>query len=139
MSGSAPHLHTVRVRYAESDQMGLAHHSAYVDWFEEARIEFMRSRGVIYRELEAQGILMPVIAVEVAYKRSVRFDDVLDLETTVELKGPGRLTFTTQVKERGSALTVARGQVTVVATSRDGKPIRLPQAVGQLIGAVPSR
>ena len=54
--------HTIRVRYGESDQMGVANHAAYITWFEECRIEMLRSLGVSYRTLEESGVMMPVIA-----------------------------------------------------------------------------
>lgn len=118
------HRHTIRVRYAESDQMGVAHHSAIVPWLEEARIEWLRARGHSYRELEASGLLMPVIELAVRYRRSLRFDDLAELATTVEAKGPSRLAFHTAVR-RGDELC-AEATVTVAATDRTGRPVRLP-------------
>ena len=120
------HLMSLRVRYAESDQMGFAHHAAYVSWLEAARIEWLRARGISYRELEEQGVLMPVIDVHIAYKRSVRFDDVIELETSAAVKGPTRVTFTTMIRLQGDPATRAEATVTVAAVGRDGKPMRLP-------------
>jgi acyl-CoA thioester hydrolase len=118
------HRHAIRVRYAESDQMGFAHHSAYVVWCEEARIEWLRAHGRSYRELEEQGVLMPVVELALRYRRPSRFDDRLDLVTSAEPLGPSRLRFTTVVRCGDEAR--AEAQVTVAATDRNGRPVRLP-------------
>lgn len=123
----AAHVHQIRVRYAESDQMGVAHHGAYVAWFEECRIEMLRSLGASYRELEAQGVLMPVIELSVRYKRSLRFDDVATCETSAAAKGPSRVVFTTIVKHGDQVC--AEAEVTVAAVGRDGRPVRVPAAI----------
>ena len=122
-----------RVRYGESDQMGVAHHAAYVIWLEEARIELMRERGVSYRELETQGILMPVIDIGIRYRRSLRFDDLAECVTTVTQAGPSRLVFHTVV--RLGEQVCAEADVTVAAVDRSGRPIRLPAAIGAQLGA----
>jgi acyl-CoA thioester hydrolase len=116
--------HRIRVRYSESDQMGIAHHGSYVTWLEECRIEFLRVRGASYRELEAQGIGMPVVDLALRYKRSVRFDDVLDCRTTVAITGPSRLVFTTEITLDGKLC--AEGVVTLATVDKQGRPMRLP-------------
>lgn len=75
--------HQVRVRYAECDQMGFVHHSAFVLYFEEARTEAMRSLGLIYKDMEADGILMPVRHVEITYKKAGRYDDLLTIDVMI--------------------------------------------------------
>jgi acyl-CoA thioester hydrolase len=120
----AAHLHRIRVRYGESDQMGVAHHAAYVTWFEECRIEMMRSLGVSYRALEERGVLMPVIELSVRYRRSLRFDDTASCTTSARLAGPSRVVFSTVISHDGALC--AEAEVTVVATGRDGRPQRVP-------------
>lgn len=122
--------HRIRVRYAETDQMAVAHHAAYVAWLEEARIAWMRSNGLSYRDIEASGTMMPVIDVHIAYKRPARFDDVLELTTTASAAGPSRVVFTTVVARGGEQL--AQAEVTVAATDTAGKPVRIPDAVKSL-------
>jgi acyl-CoA thioester hydrolase len=118
------HLHRIRVRYGESDQMGVAHHAAYVTWFEECRIEMMRSLGVSYRELEERGVLMPVVELNVRYRRSLRFDDAASCATSARLAGPSRVVFSTVISRDGTVC--AEAEVTVVATGKDGRPQRVP-------------
>ena len=120
-------IHRVRVRYAESDQMGVAHHGSYVPWCEEARIEWLRAQGRGYRDLEAAGIFMPVIDLRISYKRSLRFDDEATLTTTAEALGPSRLVFRTQVHH--GEILCASAEVTVACLNREGRPIRLPEGL----------
>ena len=124
--------HRVRVRYGESDQMGVAHHGSYIAWLEEARLAWMRSHGLSYRELEASGTMMPVVDLRVGYQRASRFDDELDLTTTATAAGPSRIVFTTEVRRAGELL--ATGAVTVASTDRNGRPVRIPEAVKALLG-----
>ncbi len=128
---SPSHIQSIRVRYAESDQMGFAHHGAYVVWLEEARIEWLRAVGASYRELEADGVLMPVIECTIRYRKSLRFDDVAELETSISARGPSRLTFATVVRHEGQVC--AEGSVTVAAVTREGKPTRLPAKMAAIL------
>ena len=116
-------LHQIRVRYAETDQMGVAHHASYVPWLEEARIESMRKIGLSYRDLEAQGIGMPVIDLHVKYKRKLAFDDVVDLDTHIEIAGPSRVIFHTDLSNGGQLC--AQASVTVAAVGSAGVPVRM--------------
>ena len=73
-------MYTHRVQYYETDQMGIVHHSNYIRWFEEARIDWMRHCGISYREMEKQGIIVPVLGVEATYRQMVHFDDLVDIK-----------------------------------------------------------
>ncbi len=124
---AASGTHTIRVRYGESDQMGVANHAAYVTWLEECRIELLRSLGAGYRELEERGVMMPVIELTVRYRRSLRFDDLATCETTAEVKGPSRVVFRTVVKN--GDIICAEAEVTVASVDRTGRPVRIPPEV----------
>jgi acyl-CoA thioester hydrolase len=114
----------IRVRYGESDQMGIAHHGAYITWLEEARIEMMRDRGLSYRELEEKGVFMPVVDLAIKYRKSLRFDDIATCVTTVTLAGPSRVVLPTVVQN--GEQVCAEGSVTVAALDGAGRPMRLP-------------
>ena len=73
-----------RARYHETDQMGVVHHSNYVKWMEEARIEFMDAMGFGYKRMEQAGIVSPVVGVSVEYKRPVEFDDTVEVRVKTE-------------------------------------------------------
>src|SRR5206468_4019527 len=74
---------TIRVRYAETDRMGLLHHANYLVYFEQGRTELLRSLGLAYRDLEDQGYLLVLTRAQVRYRRPARYDDLLTLRTTV--------------------------------------------------------
>ena len=73
------YTHRHRVRYRECDPMGVVYHAHVVDWFEAARTEALREAGLPYRELEESGIIMPVVGLEVAYRSSVYYDDLVEV------------------------------------------------------------
>ena len=130
MSAMAAQIHRIRVRYAETDQMAVAHHGAYVAWLEEARIAWMRSHGLSYRDIEAGGTLMPVTEVRIEYRRPARFDDVLEFATTAAATGPSRVVFSTVISRGGEQL--ASAAVTIAAVGKDGRPVRIPDEVKTL-------
>jgi acyl-CoA thioester hydrolase len=74
----------VRVRYAETDRMGVVYHANYFIWFEVGRNEFFRQVGLIYRNLETDGIIFPLVSCQAEFKAGARYDDMIDIETWVE-------------------------------------------------------
>jgi acyl-CoA thioester hydrolase len=129
----AAQTHSLRVRYGESDQMGVAHHGAYVAWCEAARIEWLRTVGHSYRQLEADGVFMPVVELNISYRRSLRFDDEAELSTTAIASGPSRVQFTTEIACGGKLCAI--GVVTVACLDRNGRPQRIPAAIADLLKA----
>jgi acyl-CoA thioester hydrolase len=85
------HDSQIRVRYAETDRMGLLHHANYLVYFEQARTDLLRQLGRTYKDLEDQGFFLVVTKVEVRYKRPAHYDDVLTVRTTVTRTSPVRL------------------------------------------------
>jgi acyl-CoA thioester hydrolase len=116
---------TLRVRFAETDQMGVAHHAAYVVWLEAARVEWMRERGLSYRELEDAGISMAVSSLRIRYRRAVRFDDLVTIRCRLaEVRSRyGRYEYRL-LGEDGAHLADATSEH--VATDRRGRAVRLP-------------
>ena len=78
-----PFRHGVRVRFAETDAMGVAHHAAYVPYLEEARVEYLRALGRPYGEIRAEGFDLAVLELAVQYRRSARFDEMVQVHTRV--------------------------------------------------------
>ena len=117
----------IRVRYAETDTMGILHHAMYPVYFEEGRTELMRSLGMSYDEMEKKGVILPVYSVNVRYLRPAYYDDLLTLKTEVaELKGV-RIKFEYKLFNENKVL-VATGDVTLVFTNGESfKPIRPPK------------
>ena len=77
------HRHTLRVRYAETDQMGVVYHVHYLNWFEIGRTELIRDLGMPYRSIEAKGLLLPVLEVSAAYRQPARYDDRIAIYTRI--------------------------------------------------------
>lgn len=124
---------TVRVRYAETDQMGVVYHANYLVWFEVARTDLLRSTGWTYREMEAAGVSLPVIEVECAYRRPARYDDELDIAAEGRLLSPVRVEFTYTVTRRPDGEVVATGVSRHAALGKDGRPCRLPARVRDML------
>ncbi len=118
------YLHHGRVRYAETDAMGVAHHGVYPTWLEEARIRCLDELGTSYRELEAAGCFMPVVELAIRYRQSLRFDDVFAIGTRVERRSPGRLRFHSRVL--AGQVIIAEATVDVACIDAAGRPRRLP-------------
>jgi acyl-CoA thioester hydrolase len=114
----------IRVRYAETDRMGLLHHANYLVYFEQARTELLRAAGASYKDLEDGGWLLVLTKVEVRYRRPARYDDVLTIRTFVERVTAVRIDHRYEVLCDGSL--VAEGSSTLACVDRDGRPQALP-------------
>jgi acyl-CoA thioester hydrolase len=91
------HAVQVRVRYSETDQMGIAYHANYLVWFEVARAAFCEALGVSYKQWEERGILLPAVEVRCRYKRPARYDDVITVECGLKDLLPHSVTFSYRV------------------------------------------
>jgi acyl-CoA thioester hydrolase len=125
----------VRVRYAETDQMGVVYYANYFVWFEVGRTDLLRSLGGSYRELEAEGIFLPVIEATCEYAQSGRYDDELEIRTDGRVLSPIRVEFTYEVVRLADGDTLARGRTMHAAINRAGRPCRLPAPVRQALAA----
>jgi acyl-CoA thioester hydrolase len=115
---------TIRVRYAETDRMGLLHHANYFVYFEMGRTEFLRQRGVSYREIEDAGHFLVIVDIGCKFKRPAYYDDLLTLRTTVARVTHVKIVHHYQVLHDG--LLLAEGHSTLACVDREGKPQALP-------------
>ena len=127
-----PSVSRVRVRYAETDQMGVVYYSNYFVWFEVGRTDLLRGNGWTYREMEADGVSLPVIEARCEYKLPAHYDDDLEIRTTGTLMSPVRVAFSYEIVRPSDAQTVATGQTVHAALDRSGRPCRLPDRVKEL-------
>jgi acyl-CoA thioester hydrolase len=125
---------TVRVRYAETDQMGVAWHGYYLAWFEVGRTDLLRRQGYTYRELEESGIRLPVIETSIRFLQPARYDDVLAIHTQLAEMTGVRLRFTYEVRREGTEGPLATGGTAHAAVDVTGKPRRLPPVLRNLLG-----
>jgi len=120
---------TVRVRYAETDRMGMVYYANYLVWFEVARAELLRSLGWTYREMEESGVLLPVIEAHCEYKRPARYDDEIEIRAEGRAKSPVRLEFAYQVVRQPGGDVLAIGRTVHAAMAPDGRLCRLPERI----------
>ncbi len=116
----------IQVRYAETDQMGIAHHSVYAVWFEQARTEMIKNLGGIrYREMEQMGILLPLLELQCRYHAPALYEDELRIETAVRELSPTRITFYYRVYKDGNAKPISTGSTQHAFVGKDMRPMRL--------------
>jgi acyl-CoA thioester hydrolase len=129
---AGPRVTTIRVRYAETDRMGVVYYANYLVWFEVGRTELLRSLGSNYRDLEASGIALPVIEAHCEYRQPARYDDELEVRTWGDLRSPARIEFHYEVARPADSVVAARGRTVHVAVDANGRPCRLPERIREL-------
>jgi acyl-CoA thioester hydrolase len=122
----------VRVRYAETDKMGVVYYANYFVWFEVARADLLRSLGWSYREMELAGVALPVIEAHCEYHRGARYDDELEVRAEGQMVSPVRMVFTYEVLHREQATRAASGRTVHAAVGANGRPCRLPERIRQV-------
>lgn len=127
--------HTLRVRYAETDQAGMAHHASFLPWFEEGRIELLRSLGKPYQEFEAEEMHFPVREVFCRYWAPARFDDILVISTSIEQVGGASVQFNYRITRQADGTLIAEGLTRHACVDNDGKVQRLPRQIRQMLSA----
>jgi len=122
----------VKVRYSETDRMGIAHHAQYYVWFEEARTELFRMTGYSYREMEQKGLLLPVIETQCKYKKAVTYDDdILVTAKLSEFKG-ATMVITYNIVKKDTGDTIAEGMTKHGCVNKEMKPIRLKKVFPEI-------
>jgi len=125
-------VHAVRVRYAESDQMGVSYYANYLVWFEVGRTEWLRARGCTYREWEARGIFLPVTEAYCRYILPSRYDDRLFIVTRLGALARVSLRFDYRVLHEDGRLA-ATGHTDHAFLSSEGRPVRIPSDLANLL------
>ncbi|OZU87570.1 thioesterase [Virgibacillus indicus] len=134
------HQHNMRVQYKDTDRMDVVHHGNYITWFEVGRTEWMRHYGIAYNKMEELGLLLPVVDVNVNYKKSAQFDDCVAIFTKAANYSPVRLEFTYEArkiseedfkhstgKEKAEPFgeLLAKGTTMHMWVNREWKPVRI--------------
>ena len=122
----------VRVRYAETDQMGVVYHANYFVWFEVGRTDLLRASGWSYRELEGDGVSLPVIHAQCDYRQPARYDDELEIRTEGTVLTHVRVQFTYEIVRVADGASLVTGRTVHAALDRVGRPCRLPARVRAL-------
>jgi acyl-CoA thioester hydrolase len=124
-----------RVRYAETDQMGVAYHANYIVWMEVGRVELCRSRGVSYRDMETNdGVLLAVAGVECRFVQAARYDDEIAVEAGVVKAHPRMVVFGYTIRRSADGAVLATGETRHVFCGRDFQPRKLPPKYFHVFG-----
>ncbi len=121
--------HRLRVRYCETDRMGVAHHGSYVAWFEEARTEWLRSRGKSYRQMEEEGAFLQVVDMTIRYLKPTTYDDELLVSLRVKERKKVAVTMEYEVRRADNQDLVATGETRLASVDGNGKLRRLPAEI----------
>jgi len=118
----------VRVRYVDTDQMGVVHHGNYMMWFEVGRTEFCRSRGFTYHDLEKMGYHLMITDLRCHYRKAVRYDEMISVRTWVKDLKKRMVTFGYQIVRKETGEAVAEGETRHICLNTSGKPRMIPEA-----------
>ena len=123
----------LRVRYADTDRMGVVYYANYLVWFEVGRTEWLRETGWTYREMESDGLALPVIEAHCDSRPPARYDDEIEIATRVTLLSPVRLRFDSEITRSPESIVSASGYTGHAAIDGTGKPCRLPSRVREVL------
>ncbi len=124
----------IRVRYSETDKMGVVYHGNYIQYFEVGRVEYMRDLGIVYAEMEKEGIGMPVVNIDINYRTPAVYDEELTIETWIEKLPTSKIVFHNKaIGESGKV--VCDAQVTLVFINENFRPIKSPESVIEALKA----
>lgn len=119
------HETELTVRYCETDQMGIVHHSRYYPWFEVGRTEFFASGGMSYGDMECQGIMLPLLETHCRYIVPARYEDVVIIKTSIAALTPVKITFQYDAVRKKDSVLLAHGETTLVFANTELKPVNL--------------
>ncbi|WP_396218112.1 acyl-CoA thioesterase [Flavobacterium sp.] len=124
---------TVRVRYAETDQMGVVYHGNYAQYFEMGRVEWLRNFGVSYKWMEDNGVMLPVVSLEMNYKKPARYDDILRVKTILKSQTSVKIEFDYEIYNEQNQLLTTGYSMLVFVDMKSGRPIVPPSYVSDKI------
>mgnify|MGYP000595579951 CR=1 FL=1 len=117
----------IRIRYAETDQMGVVHHGNYALYLEMARIEWLRKLGISYKKMEEDGIALPVVSLSVKYKKTIQYDDVITVKTRLVKPPSAAVEFEYEILNDSSQVLSTAKTTLVFINTKTNKPTRPPK------------
>lgn len=128
------YISKIRVRYGETDQMGVVHHGNYAQYFELARIEWLENIGISYKAMEKNGVMLPVYKMNIKYIRPAHFDDLLYIETSLKNKPTAKIDFQYFIRNKEGKLLTEGETVLVFTDTKNNRPMRCPQYILKKLG-----
>ncbi len=130
----------MKVRYHETDQMGVVYHTNYLNWFEIGRTELIRELGMTYRKIEEKGIILPLLEAEMKFKRPARYDDTICIRTRIAEYSPVRMHFESEIHlETEDGPLLVNGATKHVWLDRNWKPVRIDKEAAELYDLIRSQ
>ena len=126
----------ITARYAETDQMGIVHHSVYPVWFEVARTEFIRRAGMSYTEMEQAGVMLPLAELTCRYYFPARYEDEVTITVGIQTFTPARIAFSYEVRRAADGKLLARGTTLHGWTDRTLRPVSLKKRFPEIYAVV---
>jgi acyl-CoA thioester hydrolase len=130
------HQIQIRVRYSETDQMQVVYHGNYAQYFEMGRVEWLRNKGISYKWMEENGIMLPVVSLTMNYKKPARYDELLTLKTILKNRTSVKIDFDYELyNQEGELLTIANS-ILVFVDMKTGKPVSPPQYILDILDSI---
>jgi acyl-CoA thioester hydrolase len=117
----------IRVRYGETDQMGVVYHANYAVYFEVGRTEWLREFGLSYSAMEEEGVMLPVVSLSINYKNSARYDDVIKVKTTLKKTPTASIEFDYELRKDTGELLATGNTILAFIDKKRNRPMRCPK------------
>lgn len=128
------HRIEVRVRYSETDQMGVVYHASYIPYFEIGRVEWLRHLGISYKSMEEQGVALPIVSMKIDYRKPARYDDLLTVVTRFKSQHGVKIEFDCEIRTQDDTLLTTGHFLLVFVDVASGRPCQPPADVLRIIG-----
>lgn len=123
----------VRVRYSETDQMGVVYHGNYLPYFEIGRVEWLRNKGISYKSLEESGVGLPIVNININYKKPARYDDLLVVKTKFKSQNSVKIEFDCEIHNEQNELLTTAVFILVFVDMKTGKPMLPPESIKSIL------
>jgi acyl-CoA thioester hydrolase len=123
------HQIQIRVRYSETDQMGVVYHGNYAQYFEIGRVEWLRNKGISYKWMEENGIMLPVVSLTMNYRKPAHYDELLTLKTILKNKTSVKIEFDYELYNENAELLTTGNSILVFVDMKTGRPVAPPQYI----------
>jgi len=130
------HQIPIRVRYSETDQMRVVYHGNYAQYFEIGRVEWLRNKGVSYKWMEENGVMLPVVSLTMNYKKPARYDELLTLKTIMKKMSSVKIEFDYELYNEKEELLTTANSILVFVDMKTGKPIAPPAYISELLKSI---
>lgn len=119
----------IRIRYGETDQMGIVYHGNYAQYLEMGRIEWLRTLGISYKKMEEDGIMLPVVSLSLNFKKSARYDDLINVKTQLKKMPTAKIEFVYEITNEKDEILTTANTVLAFIDMKTNRPIRVPKFV----------